>query len=81
MVRNLSLAEDLAQDALVDQLAAVPSIQEYHLPPSVRSDLLAKLGRPAEARRELERAAALTGNDRERTLLLARAAECPAGSG
>jgi RNA polymerase sigma factor (sigma-70 family) len=65
---------------LVDQLAAVPSMQEYHLLPSVRGDLLAKLGRPAEARREFERAAALTGNERERTLLLARAAECLAGS-
>jgi RNA polymerase sigma factor (sigma-70 family) len=64
---------------LVDQLAAVPSMQDYHLLPSVRGDLLAKLGRPAEARREFERAATLTGNERERTLLLARAAECPAG--
>jgi predicted RNA polymerase sigma factor len=55
-------------------------MQEYHLLPSVRGDLLAKLGRPAEARREFERAAALTENERERTLLLARAAECLAGS-
>jgi predicted RNA polymerase sigma factor len=65
---------------LVDQLAAVPSMQGYHLLPSVRGDLLAKLGPPAEARREFGRAAALTGNERERTLLLARAAECPPGS-
>ena len=62
---------------LVDQLAAVPAMHEYHLLPSVRGDLLAKLGRPAEARREFERAAELTGNERERALLLARAAGCP----
>ncbi|WP_269859435.1 RNA polymerase sigma factor [Streptomyces sp. RPT161] len=61
---------------LVDQLAAEPSLRTYHLLPSVRGDLLAKLGRLAEAREEFERAAALTRNERERTLLLARAAEC-----
>ncbi len=61
---------------LVDQLAAEPSLRTYHLMPSVRGDLLAKLGRLAEAREEFERAAALTRNERERTLLLARAAEC-----
>jgi RNA polymerase sigma factor (sigma-70 family) len=61
---------------LVDELAAEPSLRTYHLLPSVRGDLLAKLGRLAEAREEFERAAALTRNERERTLLLARAAEC-----
>jgi predicted RNA polymerase sigma factor len=65
---------------LVDELATVRSMQEYHLLPSVRGDLLVKLGRPGEVRREFERAAALTGNERECALLLARAAECAAGS-
>jgi predicted RNA polymerase sigma factor len=46
----------------------------YHLLPSVRGDLLAKLGRKDEARAEFERAAALTRNDRERAILLERAA-------
>jgi RNA polymerase sigma factor (sigma-70 family) len=61
--------------ALVDALVAEPSLASYHLLPSVRADLLAKLGRRAEARRELERAASLTRNARERDMLLARAAE------
>ncbi|MCQ4041228.1 RNA polymerase sigma factor [Streptantibioticus rubrisoli] len=61
---------------LADELAAEPSLRDYHLLPSVRGDLLARLGRLAEAREEFERAAALTRNERERTLLLARAAEC-----
>ncbi|GAA3036239.1 hypothetical protein GCM10020229_54510 [Kitasatospora albolonga] len=60
--------------ALVDALAAEPALRSYHLLPSVRGDLLARLDRPAEARAEFERAAALAGNDRERELLLARAA-------
>ncbi len=64
---------------LIDQLTDEPSLQGYHLLPSVRGDLLAKLGRTAEARREFERAASLTRNARERTLLLARAAQCAAG--
>ena len=51
-----------------------PSLDGYHLLPSVRGDLLAKLGRSDEARVELERAAALTQNARERALLLSRAA-------
>ena len=51
-----------------------PALQNYHLLPSVRGDLLAKLGRHDEARAEFERAAALTRNSRERDLLLARAA-------
>ncbi|HYN23273.1 MAG TPA: RNA polymerase sigma factor [Thermoanaerobaculia bacterium] len=60
---------------LVDQLTEEPSLKGYHLLPSVRGDLLAKLGRFAEARAEVERAAALTRNVRERELLLERAAE------
>jgi predicted RNA polymerase sigma factor len=63
---------------LVDQLVDEPSLRDYHLLPSVRADMLMKLGRRAEARRELERAASLTRNSRERTLLLARAAQCAA---
>ncbi|MGI8589135.1 MAG: RNA polymerase sigma factor [Chloroflexia bacterium] len=59
--------------ALVDALASEPSLKSYHLLPSVRGDLLAKLGRYSEARAEFERAAALTGNTRERELLLERA--------
>lgn len=62
--------------ALVDDLLAQPALAGYHLLPSVRGDLLLKLGRPAEARAEFERAAGLTHNQRERTLLLARAEEC-----
>jgi len=59
---------------LVDALASEPSLKKYHLLPSVRGDLLAKLGRADEARVELERAASLTRNARERELLLSRAA-------
>jgi RNA polymerase sigma factor (sigma-70 family) len=61
---------------LVDALGAEPSLKAYHLLPSVRGDLLMKLGRLAEARREFERAASLTRNARERKLLLERAAQC-----
>jgi RNA polymerase sigma factor (sigma-70 family) len=64
--------------ALVDALAAEPSLADYHLLPSVRGDLLVKLGRSAEARGEFERAAALTRNARERALLLERAEACGA---
>jgi predicted RNA polymerase sigma factor len=60
---------------LVDRLGAEPALQGYHLLPSVRGDLLAKLGRSREARLEFERAAALTLNERERRLLLERASE------
>jgi len=60
--------------AIVDTLADEPSLQNYHLLPSVRGDFLAKLGRNDEARAEFERAAALTRNERERALLLSRAA-------
>ena len=60
--------------ALADQLLDVPALEGYHLLPSVRGDLLAKLGRTEEARAEFERAAGLTQNERERALLLGRAA-------
>jgi RNA polymerase sigma factor (sigma-70 family) len=59
---------------IVDELQSEPSLARYHLLPSVRGDLLAKLGRLDEARVEFERAAALTRNARERDLLLERAA-------
>jgi len=61
---------------LVDALTSEPSLKGYHLLPSVRGDLLAKVGRFDEAREEFERAASLTRNGRERTLLLERAASC-----
>jgi RNA polymerase sigma-70 factor, ECF subfamily len=61
---------------LVDALTAEPALKTYHLLPSVRGDLLVKLGRFDEARVELERAASLTRNARERELLLERAAAC-----
>jgi len=60
----------------VDALAAQGALDGYHLLPSVRGDLLARLGRWAEARADFERAASMTQNGRERDLLLARAAEC-----
>ncbi|RYF63114.1 MAG: RNA polymerase subunit sigma-24, partial [Comamonadaceae bacterium] len=58
---------------LVDDIAANPVLAQYHWLPSVRGDLLAKLGRVAEARVEFERAAGLTRNAQEKALLLARA--------
>ena len=58
---------------IVDRLTSEPSLEGYHLLPSVRGDLLMKLGRLEEARGELERAASLTRNERERELLLRRA--------
>ncbi len=61
---------------LVDALALDPALARYHLLPSVRADLLYKLGRHPEARAEFERAAGLTRNTRERDLLLSRAASC-----
>lgn len=61
---------------LVDKLTSEPSLKTYHLLPSVRGDLLKKLGRIEEARTEFERAASLTRNARERKLLLDRAAAC-----
>jgi RNA polymerase sigma factor (sigma-70 family) len=65
---------------LVDALAAEPSLRGYHLLPSVRGDLLAKLGRVEEARQEFGRAAELTRNARERELLLDRARACRPGA-
>jgi predicted RNA polymerase sigma factor len=62
--------------ALVDPLTSEPSLKDYHLLPGVRGDLLAKLGRHADARTEFERAASLTRNERERQMLLDRAADC-----
>jgi predicted RNA polymerase sigma factor len=67
--------------ALVDQLDQEPALQNYHLLPSVRGDLLTKLGRFEEARREFARAASLTRNERERRLLLDRAKDAQAASG
>ena len=61
---------------VVDTLVGEPTLRNYHLLPSVRGDLLKKLGRLGEARQEFERAAAFTRNARERTLLLARATAC-----
>jgi RNA polymerase sigma factor (sigma-70 family) len=62
--------------ALIDALTAERSLENYHLLPSVRGDLLVKLGRFDEARGEFEHAASLTRNARERELLLARSREC-----
>src|SRR5262245_4512041 len=65
---------------LVDALTTEPSLEGYHLLPSVRGDFLFKLGRLDEARAEFERAASLTRNARERELLLERARACAGGS-
>jgi RNA polymerase sigma factor (sigma-70 family) len=65
---------------LVNALTSEPSLKNYHLLPSVRGDLLYKLGRFTEARAEFERAAALTRNVRERDFLLARVAACDAAA-
>ncbi|KOV59461.1 RNA polymerase subunit sigma-24 [Streptomyces sp. MMG1121] len=71
----VSMADGPAEGLrLVDALAAEPALRDYHLLPSVRGDLLARLGRTAEAREEFARAAALARNDKERELLLRRAA-------
>jgi len=78
----VSMAEGPAAGlALVEALAEEPSLRRYHLLPSVRADLLARLGRHDEARAELERAASLTRNSRERDLLLDRAAAVVGGDG
>lgn len=61
---------------LVDALTSEPALEKYHLLPSVRGDLLKKLGRREEARAEFERAAGLTRNARERALLLEHARAC-----
>jgi predicted RNA polymerase sigma factor len=78
---NRAVAVSMAQGPavgleLVDALSSEPWLEGYHLLPSVRGDLLAKLGCVDEARGELERAATLTRNAQERKLLLERAAEC-----
>ncbi|MET9620991.1 MULTISPECIES: RNA polymerase sigma factor [unclassified Streptomyces] len=74
----VSMAEGPAAGlAIADTLAGEPALDRYHLLPSVRGDLLAKLGRTAEARSEFERAADLTRNERERELLRARARSLP----
>jgi RNA polymerase sigma factor (sigma-70 family) len=76
----LAMAEGPAAGlALVDTLRDEPALANYHLLPGVRGDLLAKLGRFEEARQELERAASLTRNARERALLLERAEKCARG--
>ncbi len=62
--------------AIVDRLTAEPALRDYHLLPSVRGDLLKRLGRLDEARPEFERAATMTRNARERALLLERARAC-----
>jgi predicted RNA polymerase sigma factor len=64
---------------IVDRLRDEPQLARYHLLPSVRGDLLAKLGRFSDAQAEFEKAAALTANRRERTLLLGRAEACAHG--
>jgi RNA polymerase sigma factor (sigma-70 family) len=66
---------------LVDALTTEPALRQYHWLPSVRGDLLVKLGRGAEARDEFERAAGLTRNARERTLLMQRAEQAVAAAG
>jgi RNA polymerase sigma factor (sigma-70 family) len=65
--------------AIVDELVQEPALANYHLLPSVRGDFLVKLGRLEEARAEFERAASLTKNEREKTLLRERAAACARG--
>jgi RNA polymerase sigma factor (sigma-70 family) len=77
---NRAVAVSMAQGpaeglAIVDALAAEPALSDYHLLPSVRGDLLERLGHTAQARAEFARAAELTRNERERELLLRRAGE------
>ena len=66
--------------AIMDAIANEPALKNYHLLPSVRADLLYKLGRHDEARAEFQRAASLTQNSRERDLLLSRASNCDTSS-
>ncbi|MFI6355920.1 RNA polymerase sigma factor [Streptomyces sp. NPDC050743] len=74
----VSMADGPAEGLkLVDALTAEPALRDYHLLPSVRGDLLARLGRAAEARAEFERASALTRNERERQLLLSKLHSLP----
>ncbi len=77
--RAVAVAMAYGADAglvLVDDLRGDPALRDYHLLPSVRGDLLVRLGRREEARAEFERAAAATRNERERALLRRRAADC-----
>ena len=83
---NRAVAESMAFGPgfgleIVDGLAGDPALAGYHHLPSVRGDLLARLGRDREAAAEFRRAAGLTRNIPERTVLLRRAAECEAGVG
>jgi predicted RNA polymerase sigma factor len=66
---------------LVERLREEPTLSAYHLLPSIRGDLLKKLGRMEEARMEFERAASMTRNARERNLLVERARACSHGTG
>jgi RNA polymerase sigma-70 factor (ECF subfamily) len=72
---SMAFGPDAALE-IVDELSSDPRLGSYHLLPSVRGDLLEKLGRFAEARSEFARAAALAKNAREKSLLLGRAASC-----
>jgi len=77
--RAVALSMHMGPEAglrVVDALASEPMLKTYHLLPSVRGDLLVKLGRHVEARAEFERAAALTQNAQEQALLLKRASDC-----
>ena len=80
---NRGVAVSMAQGAaaglaIVDELVREPALREYHLLPSVRGDLLARLERFDEARAEFERAASLARNQREQDLLIGRARDCAA---
>jgi predicted RNA polymerase sigma factor len=66
---------------IVDSLVSEGALRSYHLLPSVRGDLLYKLGRFDEARSEFERAASLTRNEREQALLLGRVRDCTTAAG
>jgi RNA polymerase sigma factor (sigma-70 family) len=72
---GMAFGSDAALE-LVDELGSEPALRDYYLLPTVRGDLLAKLGRDAEARAEFGRAASLTQNSRKRALLLERMARC-----
>ena len=75
----VGMAHGLARGLdLADRLTSEPALASYCHLPAVRGDLLARLGRMDEARQEFERAAALTGNQREQALFRARAAACVA---
>ncbi len=82
---NRAVAVAMAGDAeqalqMIDGLASEPALAGYHHLPSVRADLLERLGRHGEAAADFRRAAALTGNGPERTVLLRRAADCEGGT-